>query len=429
MSSIRRRDFLKASGLAAFSFPFPLVSLGGFQKRAGKPVLVVLYLRGGMDPLNVVVPYGHSRYYAIRPTIAIQPKATADEKGVLVLNKKLGLHPALAPIEPLYRSKMFAPVLGVGSPHPTRSHFDAQDFMEYAAPGNRTLRQGWLNRYLSLSASDKDSELRAVALQNLLPRALRGEYPVLAVGPERRRDKTDQLLDLFDELYGKDGGPDPQGGDARRVAKGRAKRMERNEDPVLASGRATIKSLRRFREIQRREGRRSQVRYPTRGLGPKLQGIARVIKSGEDIQVAGADWNGWDHHTGEGAEDGRMAQMLGNLAGSIAAFYQDIGPDAERTVLLTMSEFGRTCRENGNRGTDHGHGGIMLAFGGPVRGGRILGRFEGLEDKDLYQGRDLPVSTDFRNVFNEILVKHMGFKTPRGFFPDYKPGKGIGLIG
>jgi len=432
MAKMDRRDFLKAGAAGAFaaSFPVPLRCLGTTkQSQDPGPVFVAIYLRGGMDPLNVVVPHGFAEYYKIRPTIAIRKEPGEGAKGVIDLDGKFGLHPALAPLVSLWKAKMFAPIVNVGSPHPTRSHFDAQDFMEYAAPGLRTVHQGWLNRYLAATAdrNGKDSELRALATQGLLPRSMRGTYPVLAVQPERRRDRTGELLDLFDELYGKD--------DKKKVAeppkqmKGRRrrKRMERREDPVLASGQATIRSLRRYRQIQ--AGDFGMPRgYPRGGLAAKLKGIASVIKSGERIHVAGADWNGWDHHTGEGAEDGRMAKMLGHLGAAIAAFYQDLGAHGKRTVVLTMSEFGRTCRENGNAGTDHGHGGLMLAFGGKVRGGTVHGRFDGLENGHLYQGRDLPVTTDFRDVFCEVLTRHMGFEPPHGFFPDYRPRKDVGVF-
>ena len=441
-----RRDFLKSTSAVALglSFPYPLRTLGATQPAALEdlPILVVLYLRGGMDALNAIIPYKDSRYYAIRPTISISPKKTEDEDGVIVLDKTFGMHPAMAALKPLWDDKSFAPIICSGSPHSTRSHFDAQDFMEYAAPGLRQQRQGWLNRYLDHSRQQraakrdgKDSELRALALQGLLPSSLRGPFPVLAVpgtGRRRRRrggDQTGQLLDLFDELY-RDKSKEEKLKDRGEMRKKmrRKRGMELRDDAVIASGAATIRTLRRYGAIQDRVPE-SRVKYPGGGFGPKLRGIAKVIRSGERIQVAGADWNGWDHHQGEGAEDGRMAQMLDNLSKSIAAFMTDIGQHKRRTLVLVMTEFGRTCRENGNRGTDHGHGGAMFAVGGPVLGGQVLGKWNGLEDADLYQARDLAVTTDFRDIFNEVLLKHMKFKAPKGFFPNYKPGKGPGILG
>ncbi len=433
-----RRDFLKTTGagLAALSFPVPLGTLGTTKRRtAGEtPVFVCLYLRGGMDALNCIIPYKDKRYYEIRPTISLSPTKTQDEEGVIVLDKQFGMHPAMRPLEPLFKSGEFAPIVCCGSPHPTRSHFDAQDFMEYAAPGIRTITDGWLNRYLQQSQDrhGKDGELRALAMQGLLPRSLRGDYPVLAVPTDRRRgNNTGQLLDLFDELY-KDDSKAAKKDTAKKGGKrkmGRRGRPEEREDSVILSGEVTIKALRRFKEIQAKAGK-SQVKYPTSGFGPKLQGIAQVIKSGEPMEVAAADWNGWDHHINEGNEDGRIAQMLGSLSQSLASFMKDIGEHRKRTVVVVMTEFGRTCRENGNRGTDHGHGGLMLTLGGPIKGGKVYGKWPGLEDKDLNQNRDLAVTTDFRDVFNEVLKKHMDVKRiSKDFFPNYKPGKGPGILG
>jgi len=257
----------------------------------------------------------------------------------------------------------------------------------------------------------------------------------LAVPQDRRRgNETGQLLDLFDELYkgdkkiGKEAGKEA-GGSGKGMKMRKQKRKGEREDPVILSGEVTIRALRRFNEIQAKAAK-STASYPKNGFGPKLQRIAQVIKSGEPMEVAAADWNGWDHHINEGNEDGRIAQMLGSLSQSLAAFMTDIGGHRKRTVVVVMSEFGRTCRENGNRGTDHGHGGLMLTLGGPVKGGKVYGKWPGLEDKALYQNRDLAVTTDFREVFNELLKKHMQVKRmSKDFFPNYKPGKGPGILG
>jgi uncharacterized protein (DUF1501 family) len=448
--SLSRRSFLgRSAGLAsALAFPMPMRFASGEFAPAPKerPILVVLYLRGGHDPLQTLVPYKDARYHEIRPTIAIPAKAEDPREQAIPLNKDWALHPSLTSLKALWDEGMLAPLICTGSPHPTRSHFDAQDFMEYAAPGLRTIRDGWLNRFLKASEGrwGKDSELRALAMQGLLPRSLRGQFPVLAV-PDGSNRRTDALLDFFDDLYLE--GEDPmaggqktpeeeddkmRGGRMQRRKKERSmqERRENGEDAVLATGRATIETLRRYREIETRgQGRRSNVRYPRGRLGPRLQRIAHVIKSGEPIEVACADWNGWDHHAGQGGLDGRYTQMITHVADSLRAFLTDLGEDAKRTLVVTMTEFGRTCRENGNSGTDHGHGGMMLLAGGPVRGKKVYGDWPGLEDRDMYQGRDLKVTTDFRDVLAEILTRHMQFKLPRGFFPDYRPGRGPGIVG
>lgn len=439
-----RRRFLGQTSLAAGAlvFPTPLRTLGT-TKPSGAPcnTLVVIFLRGGQDALNTVIPYRDKNYHAIRPTIAIAPKASEGVKGVLQLDKNWGLHPSMAPLMPLWEAGQLAPVVCCGSPHPTRSHFDAQDFMEYAAPGKVTKEGGWLNRYLRLTAerTGNDSDLRAIAMQGLLPRSLRGAFPVLAV-PERQARRAGEYLDLFDELYGEDtekpGEKSGQKNEEMAPKKKRGKAddmMERDEDPVVSSGRATIETLRRYQEIvsRKQRGRSGRGRFPGGRLGPRLADIAKVINADAGLEIACVDWNGWDHHTGQGAEDGRHSRMMGDLSAAIAAFMQELGPRAQNTVVCTMTEFGRTCRENGNAGTDHGHGGMMLLAGGGLKGGKVYGRFPGLEDSQMYQGRDLQVTTDFRDVQAELLVKHLGVnKLPKGFFPDYRPArKGLGLFG
>lgn len=432
---------MAASSLA---FPAPLRTRATRPAEGPTKTLVVIYLRGAQDALNTVIPYRDKNYHAIRPTIAIAPKARAAEgdeaaqAGVIALDKEWGLHPAMAPLLPLWKQGMLAPIVCCGSPHPTRSHFDAQDFMEYAAPGKVTKDGGWLNRYLRLTEGrgGKDSDLRAIAMQGLLPRSLRGPHPVLAV-PERQARRAGQYLDLFDELYG-EGADREMGADVLDPKKKRKKRrkgemVERVEDPVVTSGRATIETMRRYQEIVGRagKGRRRGVRFPGGRPGPRLADIAKVIRADAGLEVACVDWNGWDHHTGQGGEDGRHAGMTGQLAAAIAAFFQSLGERAQHTVVCTMTEFGRTCRENGNAGTDHGHGGMMMLVGGGVRGGKVYGDFPGLEDSQMYQGRDLRVTTDFRMVMGEILTRHLGVQAvPKGFFPDYKmPRKGLGLFG
>lgn len=454
-NDVSRRSFLARSALAAsaLSFPLPLRTRATRQSETAAPILVVIFLRGGQDALNTVVPYRDANYHAMRPTIAIAAKAEEDQKGVLALDKHWGLHPALEPLMGFWEKKALAPLVCCGSPHPTRSHFDAQDFMEYGAPGLPQKDGGWLNRYLRLTEGrrGKDDDLRAIAMQGLLPRSLRGQYPVLAV-PEREARQAGAYLDLFDELYGEDAarGMKPadkkpgekKAADNKRGSKGDAvmgndamgdasKRLE--DDPVVASGRATIETLRRYQDIVGNNRGRKQggARFPRGRLGPRLEDIAKVINAGAGLEIACVDWNGWDHHTGQGGEGGRHAAMLGELAASIRAFFDTIGDHGKRTVVCTMTEFGRTCRENGNEGTDHGHGSCMLLVGGGLRGGKVYGKFAGLAESDLYQGRDLPVTTDYRDVMADLLVHHMGVaKLPKDFFPEYQPSKaGTGLFG
>jgi uncharacterized protein (DUF1501 family) len=345
------------------------------------------------------------------------------EAGLVKLDKTFALHPSMLPLQSLWEAGRLAPIVCAGSPHATRSHFDAQDWMEFAAPGDRTMRQGWLNRYLAVTRKEgtEASEFRALGMQELLPRSLRGDYPVLAVPKSLTKKRSARTLDAFERFYG-EGGADIEGGDMMSG--------EREDDAagVVASGRITIETLRRLQEIiakSEKSGGGMQTvsgsSYPQSRFGESLKQIALVLKAGEGLEVAGLDYNGWDDHAQEGSVEGRMATRLRDLSSSIGAFCQDLGPALDRTTILVMTEFGRTVRENGNNGTDHGHGGPMLVIGGGVNGGKVYGDWGGLKDEALYQGRDLVVTTDFRDVFNTVLENSLGFEPPQDFFPGFKP--------
>ena len=427
MDPMHRREFLQAAGLgfAALHLPLPAHHLRReFAREDGTPTLVLLYLRGGMDALHALPPYGERRYYELRPTLAVPPTDTEERRGVIRLDGRFGLHPALASLAPLWKTEQLAPVVNVGSPHPTRSHFDAQDFMDYAAPGLRTVHDGWLNRYLASPRAERAKDetaasavqLRGLAMQGLLPRSLRGRYPALAVPEQNVLDDQD-VLDLFAPLYG--GGGEMEGRDEAGA----------DTSAVFAAGQATLETLLLFRRLASEEETRAGVVYPKTALGGKLRTLARVIRAGAGLEVAALDITGWDTHTGQGADEGAMPRLLADVGDSLAAFYADLGPAAKRVLTMTVTEFGRTCRENGNYGTDHGHGGVMFLLGGEVAGGKVHGKWGGLDEADLYQGRDLKVTTDFRDVFAEVLRSHFRFDVPRDFFPEYRPGRVKGLFG
>jgi len=397
---ISRRRFLASSaavGAAVGARVFAEPRWVARGEDGAPPSLVAIYLRGGADFLNLLIPYADPAYAVMRPGIGIR-----EEDGWIELDKRWALHPALAPLEPMYRAKHLAPIVCVGSPHPTRSHFDAQDFMEFAAPGDRTVRTGWLNRYLQATAREGSGSFRGVALQSLLPRSLRGSYPVLAVPAEVDGKRSLEALDRFDELYG--GGKGPR---------------SREEGTVEASGRITIETLRRFREIAS-GGSPDAYGYPASAFGRGLFRIGQVLTAGVGLEVAGLDYNGWDHHAGEGGAAGTHARMCRDLAQGLAAFDRQLGEGRDRVVVLVMTEFGRTAAENGSGGTDHGHGGGMLLIGGGVKGGQVHGDWRGLELADLYEGRDLPVTTDFRDVFAAALRQVFEFKGAKELFPGHE---------
>jgi uncharacterized protein (DUF1501 family) len=411
-----RRIFLRNSALAmvgAGSAPLWLqrALYAADAPTPRKKILVAIFQRGAADGLNVVVPHGEKAYYDMRPTIAI-PRPTSDAAkqadAAIDLDGFFGLHPSLAPLKPLYEGQHLAIVDAVGSPDPTRSHFDAQDYMESGTPGRKATDSGWMNRSLPKSAA-KESPVRAVSLGPILPRAMRGPQPAVAlqsIGAFQVRNE--QAAKEFQEMY------------------------SGASDPVLrATGRETFEAVAMLQSIQKQPyAPAAGADYPRGQFGDSLKQIAQLIKSNVGMEMAFADIGGWDHHVnevGQRASEGQLAVRLREYGQALAAFWQDMGDRMSDVVLVTMSEFGRTAHENGNRGTDHGHANSMFVMGGGVKGGKVHGKWPGLAKEQLYEGRDLALTTDFRDVLGELVARHMGNPTISGIFPGYDP-KFLGLV-
>jgi uncharacterized protein (DUF1501 family) len=401
--SITRRIFLRNGALAVVgtaalpSFltraAFGSVENGGRTKR-----LVVIFQRGAADGLNIVVPHGESQYYAMRPSINI-PKRT-----VLDLDGFFGLHPSLAAFQPLWQQRQLAIVHAAGSPDATRSHFDAQDFMETGTPGLRATDDGWLNRSLrSISGAPQISPFRAIALGPSVPRILSGSEPAVAMN-----NINDFSI----------GGKNPK---ASRAASAFEAMYDHSSDSVLhGTGEETFDAMKMLRDADPGKYMPGPgAHYPRGHFGDSLRQLAQLIKANLGVQVAFADIGGWDHHVNEGAVEGQLSNVLREFSQSLAAFWIDLGDLGEDTVVVTMSEFGRTARENGNRGTDHGHANVMFVLGGPVHGGKVYGRWPGLDQSQLYEGRDLALTTDFRQVIGEAVTHHMGNKSLETVFPGF----------
>jgi len=411
---ISRRYFLKSSGIAMLG----MASLPSFLQRAvasaaapGKKKMVVLFQRGAVDGLNVVVPFGEHNYYAMRPTIAIPEPRRGEEDAAIDLDGFFGLHPSLQPLLPLFRNRQLAIVQAAGSPDPTRSHFDAQDFMESGTPGLKSTDDGWLNRALHSLPEEKPSPFRAVAFGSYLPRTLQGATPAVAI-PDLKQFK----------MFG------PQ----QTVEGGFEAMYEQTVDAALRGvGTETFEAIDQLKKInpdtyQPENG----AEYPKGRFGQSLQEIAQLFKSEVGLEVAFLDSGGWDHHVNEGGVQGQLANLLRDLGQGIAAFHQDMGDRMGDIVFVSMSEFGRTARENGNRGTDHGHANCMFVLGGDIKGGKVYSRWPGLSEGELYQGRDLAVTTDYRTVLGEILTKHLGNRDLKTVFPLFAndPRKFLGLV-
>lgn len=423
--AVTRRYFLKSAGLSLFGVSF----VPSFLRRTAfaiekpalssrKKILVAVFMRGAADGLNIVVPYGEKDYYKMRPTIAIpRPGAGDKNEAALDLNGFFGFHPRLDALKPIFDAGHLAVIEAVGSPDNTRSHFDAQDYMETATPGDKSTRDGWLNRYLRYSPETDTTPFRAVAAAPRMPLTLQGAARALAidnlktfrlrVNPER--PEMAGLESAFQALYASTS--DPLWSSAAREMFSAAQTLQQIQGQVYVP--------------------ENGANYPPGPFGRHMQEIAQLIKSDVGLEVAFVDVGGWDHHVQEGGSQGRLAGLLKEFGDALAAFHHDMGDRMADVVVLTMSEFGRTARENGNRGTDHGHANVMFAMGGPVKGGKIYGQWPGLKPSQLNQDRDLALTTDFRDVFAEVVTLHLGTLNPSGIFPGFtlSPGRFCGFLG
>jgi uncharacterized protein (DUF1501 family) len=367
-----------------------------------KKILVAIFQRGAADGLNIVVPHGEKAYYDLRPTIAIPRPAANRDDSAIDLDGRFGLHPSLAPLKPLFERQHLAIVDAAGSPDPTRSHFDAQDFMESGTPGLKATHDGWMNRALP-KARGAVSPVRAVSLGPVLPRSMEGRQPAVAL----------QSLATFQVR-------DPKASREFETMYLEAK------DPLLRSaGRETFEAVAILRGVQKQPYvPASGADYPRGRFGDSLRQIAQLIKSDVGVEMAFADVGGWDHHVNEPAQ---LANLLREFGQALDAFWLDMGDRMADVAVVTMSEFGRTAHENGNRGTDHGHANCMFVMGGGVKGGRVYGRWPGLEKEQLYESRDLALTTDFRDVLGELVSRHLGNPSLEEVFPGYSP-KFPGLV-
>ena len=398
-----RRAFLKSSGLALVAggfLPNVFVRMAQAGTTAGRRALVVVFQRGAVDGLNVVVPHGEKAYYDARPTIAI-PAPGRGEGSALDLDGYFGFHPSLAPLFPLYKDRSLAAVHASGSPDPTRSHFDAQDFMECGTPGLKATKDGFLSRALVAQSSKDPSPLRAVAVTPGMPRALAGEAQAITMASIRefglRGGEGSASAGGFESLYSGAGA-----GEFSATAKDSFEAVR-----ILKASKAEALTP------------ANGAQYPRGPYGDALKEVARLVRADVGLEVAFVESNGWDHHTGEGGSRGQIANRLRDFATGLAAFAKDLGSRMADVTVVTVSEFGRTVRENGNRGTDHGHGNVAFLLGGGVKGGKVYGAWPGLASEKLYEGRDLAVTTDFRDIFAEVLAKRLGVAKLRTVFPGY----------
>lgn len=426
---MNRRYFLKSSGIAMASFGAMVAApdvLHQFANAATltdskgkKKILITIFQRGAVDGLNVVVPYGDSEYYNLRPNIAVPRPGQAE--GAINLDGFFGLNPLMKPFESLWKSKRLAVVHGSGSPDNTRSHFDAQDYMEAGTPGNKGTRDGWLNRVLQGMNEKQPSPFRSVSMTQQLPRALYGKAPSIAMTnladfSIQAGQYTQSVQGGFEGLY---------------------QQTINKNDSLRETGQETFEAVNFLKKANPSQYKPANgAQYPLSPFGRNLLQFAQLIKADVGLEVGFTDTPGmqWDTHANQANVNGargQLANLLRDFSTAIAALVTDLGDKMEDVVVLTMSEFGRTARENGNRGTDHGHGNAMFVIGNSVKGGQVYADWSGLKSNQLYEGRDVNVTTDFRDVLGEIAAKHMGNRDLTKLFPGYQTdaSKFRGILG
>jgi uncharacterized protein (DUF1501 family) len=412
---IKRRDLLKKSGVLAvgmLAYPawMPRVALRTDDAAAKGDVLVAVFMRGGADGLNIIVPHGDKDYYSLRDTLALAQPKPVQPNSAIDLDGFFGLHPAMRPLKELFDQKVLAGVHAAGSPDPTHSHFDAMDYMERGTPGEKQMSTGWIGRHLQVMASNNKSPFRAVGLGTIVQQSLRGPVPAIALQSiadyHLRGDSTElaQIQQTLASLY--------KGGDFLDV-----------------EGQQTLEAMQTLAKIaQSKYSPASGAHYPQGYYGQALATLAQLIKSEVGVEVAAVDIGGWDTHQQEGGDSGQMPRLLQEFSDGLHAFYTDLQDRMKNITVVTMSEFGRRAEENSSHGTDHGHGNVMFVMGGGVNGGKVYGDWPGLSQSKLYGPGDLAVTTDFRDVLGEIVTNRLANSNLAAVFPNYSSFHFRGIV-
>jgi len=413
---MNRRFFLKSGGVALASIgaattspSFLARALAQTSEKGRRKILIAVFQRGAMDGLNAVVPYAEQDYYNLRSSIAVPRPgaggAQPNQAPAIDLDGFFALHPALAPFKPIYDSGQLAIIHASGSPDNTRSHFDAQDYMESATPGVKSTADGWLNRYLQSNGAADSSPFRGVAMGPTLPRVMQGKASAIAMN---------NINDFTIRAGSGETGQAVQGGFEAMYS-------QTVNDALRGAGKETFDAMKLLKRVNPAQYKPSpDAVYPRGAFGDRLRQVAQLIKSDIGLEIAFTDIGGWDTHANQGSSQGQLATRLTEFAQGLSALHTDLKERADDVVILTMTEFGRTARENGNRGTDHGHASVMFALGGSVKGGKVYGKWPGLKSHQLYEGRDLAITTDFRDVFAELAKKHLGATDLNAIFPGYQ---------
>lgn len=417
-----RRGFIKAGGLALFG-----IGIGGIpaflsEAVAGitvpglfqrKKILVCIFQRGAMDGLMAVTPFRDQHLKTARPTLFMSAAKSGNNKPLIDLDGRFGLHPSMAAFEPMFREKRMAIVHGIGSPNTTRSHFDAQDYMESGTPFNKGTASGWLNRAVGLLGHEAATPFQAVSLTSSLPRAFYGDNPAVAIS---------NLQDFNIQMRGNQTG-------ASMAAKSFEDLYDQTSSGLLKeTGKESFEAIKMLQKTDTKNYKPANgAVYPLTALGNSLKQIAQLIKMEVGLEVAFAESGGWDTHFNQGTDTGIFARNVNDLSNSIMAFWTDMGTLQDDVTVMTMTEFGRTVKQNGTGGTDHGRASCNFILGNGVKGGMVHGIVNPLSVENLEDGRDLAVTTDFRSVFSEVANKHLRINNDKVLFPDWKGDK-IGVM-
>lgn len=420
---LSRRGFLKGGGLALFGVGL----MGGIpafiaEAAAGTKILapykrrktlVCIFQRGAMDGLMAVPPFTDTYLQNARPTLFISAAKSGSATPLIDLDGRFGLHPSMQAFEPLFREKRLAIVQGIGSPNNSRSHFDAQDYMESGTPFNKGTASGWLNRAVGLLGHDALTPFTAVSMTSAMPRSFYGDNPSVAIS---------HLQDFAIQMRG-----NPLG--ANMAARSFEDLYDQTTPGLLKdTGKESFEAMKMLQKTDIHNYKpANNVVYPNSAVGNALKQIAQLVKMDVGLEVAFAESNGWDTHFNQGAENGIFARNVADLSGSIAAFWNDLDSYQDDVTVMTMTEFGRTVHQNGTGGTDHGRASCNFILGNDVDGGQVHGDVKTLAVENLEDGRDLPVTTDFRSVFSEVADAHLKIADDRVLFPDWD-GKGIGVM-
>ena len=412
-----RRGFLKSGAIALFAagwggVPSFLAQAANSRKIISpykKPkILVTIFQRGAMDGLMAVSPFTDEYLKKARPSLFMSAAKSAANP-LLDLDGKFGLHPAMQAFEPLFREKRLAIVHGVGSPNPTRSHFDAQDYMEAGTPFKKGTPSGWLNRAVGLLGHEAATPFQAVSLTSSLPRSFYGDNAALAIS---------SLQDFAIQLRG-----NPQA--TNTAAKSFEDLYDQTSSALLnRTGKESFEAVKMLHKAAiKNYAPANKAVYPISPLGNSLKQIAQLIKLEVGLEVAFAETGGWDTHYNQGTAQGTFARNVKDLSQSITAFWTDLEAYQDEVTLMTMTEFGRTVKQNGSNGTDHGRGSCLFILGNNVNGGLVHGQVPTLALENLEDGRDLPVTTDFRSVFSEVAGRHLNIQNERALFPEFESKK------